>query len=562
MVKKSYLFGILIIFILISSVGIIGLHYTFTNKIYTLNITSSKVSDYNIHTNCWSKNGNPICQANENQTNLQIIMSGEGAIVVWQDNRSGNWDIYAQEVGFSGATQRDNWELNGNVICNASNNQTNPQLISDGSGGAIIVWQDDRISAIESDIYAQKINETGNIKWTLNGKVICDASSYQKNPQIVSNSSGGAIIAWSDNRSTSEDIYTQYIDANGQTQWQNNGIPICNSTGIQNNTKICTDGNGGAIIVWEDLRNGNIDIYAQLINNTGFTKWNNNGTVVCTKDSNQQSINVISDENQGCIIVWEDMRNLNSDIFAQKLNQAGDAEWDLNGTVICNDSNSQVDPKLCIDNSQGAIITWLDTRTAGNHNDIYGQHINSTGSVRWALNGTGICTHSSNQINHQIINRSTGAILVWADNRTTTNEYGIYCQFLDLSGNLKLEQYGRLICDLNNDQNNPKICSDSNDGAIIVWEDARSSFDIYAQRIYSNGRVGSAKEIFTIPYYKNAQADMFTIIFIMLIFGIPLCTIFVYCLSQMRPKEKEEKIKPKESKEKKQTERKHPRRFD
>jgi len=35
-----------------------------------------------------------------------------------------------------------------NAICTSANDQTLPQLISDGSGGAIIVWQD------LNDIYA------------------------------------------------------------------------------------------------------------------------------------------------------------------------------------------------------------------------------------------------------------------------------------------------------------------------------------------------------------------------------------------------------------------------
>ncbi|MFX0136362.1 MAG: hypothetical protein ACFFDN_22160 [Candidatus Hodarchaeota archaeon] len=562
MARKRYFFGFLIICVLFSSVGIIGLHQTFKNQIYSLNLTLSKVSDYNMHSNRWSKSGNPICLANENQTNLQIVKSGSGAIVVWQDNRSGNWDIYAQKIDINGATQVDNWILNGNVICNESNNQINPQLIADGNGGAIIVWEDHRVNVTESDIYAQRINETGDIEWSLNGIVICNASSYQKNPQIVGNSSGGAIITWCDNRTGSEDIYAQCIDDKGQVKWLNDGTVICNSTGNQNSTRICTDGNGGAIIVWEDYRNSTTeaDIYAQLINNTGDTDWNNNGTVICNELNPQQNLEVISDGNGSCIIVWEDLRYTNSDIFAQKINQIGYTEWDNNGTVICNYINHQVTPKLCNDDNKGAIISWLDNRT-GNF-DIYGQHINSTGGVRWTLNGSIICDHSSNQINHQIINRSNGAILVWADNRITSYGYGIYSQFLDISGILKLEKYGRLICDVNNDQNYPKLCSDSNDGAIIVWEDTRSSIDIYAQRIDRKGRVGSIEVTYEIPYYVDTRTDPVIIITIMLVFGIPLCATFIYCLLQMRPKEKEEKIQPKEKKERTKPERKHPRKLD
>ncbi|MFX1449380.1 MAG: TolB family protein [Promethearchaeota archaeon] len=561
MARKRYFLGLLLIFTVISSFGLIALNQGISNNNLLILFPQFSLSNYNIHSDDWASSGNAICLANETQTNIQIAWIGSGAIIVWQDNRSGNWDIYAQKVTTSGVTQQDNWQLNGNVICNATNNQTNPQVIPDGSGGAIIVWEDYRTIATESDIYAQRINETGDINWTTNGIVICNANSSQNTPQIISNSSGGAIITWCDNRSNSEDIYAQIIDINGQVQLINNGTVICNSLGNQTNPKLCSDLDGGAIIVWEDSRKGNKDIYAQLINKTGITAWDNNGTVICNESNVQQNLQVISDGNGSCIIVWEDLRYTNSSIFGQKINGTGFTEWDNNGTVICNYINNQIMPKLCNDNGKGAIISWLDNRT-GNF-DIYGQHVNSTGGSMWTLNGSIICAHPSNQINHQILNRSKGAIVVWADNRTASRGYGIFIQFLKLSGNREFGLYGKLICDVLNDQNYPKLCSDSDDGAIIAWEDKRSSIDIYAQRIDEYGIVGTIEVVFVIPYYVDARTDPIIILLVMLIFGIPLCTTFVYCLLQMRPKEKEEKkerAQPKAKEEKVSTERKHPRR--
>jgi hypothetical protein len=47
-------------------------------------------------------------------------------------------------------------------ICTVSGNQMNPTITSDGSGGAIITWQDYR-SGSYSDIYAQRIYKNGTL---------------------------------------------------------------------------------------------------------------------------------------------------------------------------------------------------------------------------------------------------------------------------------------------------------------------------------------------------------------------------------------------------------------
>ena len=54
------------------------------------------------------------------------------------------------------------WQENGVVICKAVDDQRFMKLISDNSGGAIIVWWDLRDNATSDyDIYAQKINSLG-----------------------------------------------------------------------------------------------------------------------------------------------------------------------------------------------------------------------------------------------------------------------------------------------------------------------------------------------------------------------------------------------------------------
>src|SRR5262249_27048992 len=153
----------------------------------------------------------------------------------------------------------------GNVaLCTAANDQLYPTIISDGAGGAIVTWEDARSGS--NDIYVQRVNAAGVPQWTANGVGICTATDTQDLPTIASDGAGGAIITWSDFRSgTNRDIYAQRVNAAGAPQWTANGVAVCTATGSQFNPTIVSDGSGGAIITWEDDRNDIGDIYAQRV---------------------------------------------------------------------------------------------------------------------------------------------------------------------------------------------------------------------------------------------------------------------------------------------------------
>jgi len=62
---------------------------------------------------------------------------------------------------------------------------------------------------------------------------------------------------------------------------------------------MCSDGNGGAIIAWSDLRGEYSDIYAQRINAAGELQWTENGVVISAADYNQQNPVICVDEDGG-----------------------------------------------------------------------------------------------------------------------------------------------------------------------------------------------------------------------------------------------------------------------
>ncbi|MHA1147436.1 MAG: hypothetical protein ACTSR8_04260, partial [Promethearchaeota archaeon] len=125
------------------------------------------------------------------------------------------------------------WEQYGVLIRNDSFNAKETGLLSDGLGGAFITWSDERNGQSEDDIYIQKINMTGAGQWTIDGIPICNETNEQLAPKIVSDGAGGAIIAWEDKRTDNGDIYVQRINSAGLSQWLLNGTAICTESNSQ-----------------------------------------------------------------------------------------------------------------------------------------------------------------------------------------------------------------------------------------------------------------------------------------------------------------------------------------
>jgi len=433
---------------------------------------------------------NAICTATGNQTSPTIVSDGSGgAIITWQDQRSGYIHIYTQRVNASGAVQ---WTANGVAVCTATGNQYSPTLISDGSGGAIITWHDQRSGSY--DIYAQRVNASGAPQWPANGVAICTATSYQYYPTLISDGSGGAIITWQDYRSSSNyDIYAQRVNASGAVQWTANGVVIDTATGDQLYPKIVSDGSGGAIITWQDYRSSsNYDIYAQRVNASGAVQWTANGVVIDTATGDQLYPKIVSDGSGGAIITWHDSRNGSADIYAQRVNAFGVAQWTADGVAVCTATNDQYFPMPVSDSSGGAIITWEDHRN--NNTDIYAQHVNASGVAQWTADGVAVCTVTGIQTNPTIVSDgSGGAIITWEDYRSGSY-YDIYAQHLISAGYLQWSADGVAVCTSTGDQRFPIAVSDGSGGAIITWEDSRngSNIDIYAQKVDGFGYLGDA----------------------------------------------------------------------
>ena len=324
----------------------------------------------------WPTGGVAVCTAPNNQGGVRMASDGAGgAIAAWNDNRTGlGNDIYVQRLNPAGTPQ---WVANGVAICVAVGDQYPSSIISDGAGGAIMAWDDNRIGS-NYDIYGQRVNSAGFVLWATNGAAICTALSDQSGAVLASDGAGGAIAAWADNRNGNSDIFAQRIHATGAALWPVNGVVVCNANLNQSGQSILSDGSGGAIVAWNDNRVSSFDIYAQHLNSNGVNLWPANGVALCAAPLDQSYPVLVSDGSGGAIAAWGDGRNGANDIFAQRVTGSGTVMWSPNGVAVSTAAYGQVNPTIVPDGSGNAIVLWQDLRNGLDY-DVYGQRVDKFG---------------------------------------------------------------------------------------------------------------------------------------------------------------------------------------
>jgi hypothetical protein len=424
----------------------------------------------------WIVDGIPLSTAASNQLEPMIVADGSGdAIIAWR-SFTDDMDIYAQRVDEKG---RALWNDGGVPVSANGADQTLCGMISDGAGGAIVVWEYDRIG--EWDIYAQRIDASGKIQWAEGGVAVCAAANTQFDAIIASDGSGGAIVAWHDLRGGSGiDIYAQKVSSTGSVQWAANGVPVCTADNNQRSADIVSDRAGGAILVWQDGRDRrDHDIFAQRIDSSGAALWASNGVAVCDADSMQKYPEIVSDGSGGGIVMWKDRRAGVGNIYAQRLNASGATQWAADGVPICTSGGVEKYPQIAADGFGGAIIAWPDDRSGAY--DIYAQRVSASGETRWAANGVPVCTAANAQEFPQIAaDRSGGAIITWQDMRAGAHD--VYLQHVSASGSAEDAPNGLPVCTAPNEQFFPRLVTDEDGDAIITWQDFRdgNDYDIYA----------------------------------------------------------------------------------
>ena len=368
---------------------------------------------------------------NDDKTNDQsvpvIVATPDGnMLVVWQDGRTGsfgNEDIYATRFSINGTKIGPNVRVDDSV---RFSRQVEPAVAVSANGTILVAWQDFRASDYNCDIYFAESYDGGA---TFTKNVRADDSYgenwWQERPSIAATWGGGIYIAWTDDRAgvgqlrvrgaystdggatfslSKEIVQDGVVSGQCQVSLVSNGNRLFaafmdNVTGIshpyvcistnggksfgapirldntgtpgsaQSSVAIAPMPGGGIVAAWEDLRNGNWDVYACIMNFHGVITTPDLRVDDDTTGAYQNDICIAADQLGNVYASWQDER---LDTFGIRFAFMPAGELAFNSSIDV-DPPGQLDmqrrPSIVIPQPGRVSVVWQDDR-AGTY-DVY-----------------------------------------------------------------------------------------------------------------------------------------------------------------------------------------------
>ncbi|MBN2011987.1 T9SS type A sorting domain-containing protein [candidate division KSB1 bacterium] len=279
--------------------------------------------------------------------------------------------LYAIYESSGGAAS---WHILGYSEYNQSQNLTSDTQVSKwvntsnmALNGADFAYQSDG-SAVKCYIEQNPYTGTSTTKLYIDGIPEFPLSdNYHTNPKIAIAPNNLRFVTWE-----ASDGSIQMIMAN-ENSFIGSQITVNDDNVSSNNQKVkpeITSGGSRVIVTWQDTRTGNADTYAQIFTSDG-TNIGANFKVNDDGGTDDQYAPVIAVNSTGdFIIAWEDYRNGNADIYAQRYYADGTPFG--NNYRVNNDAGTTRQLAPAMDVYQDRVyFTWQDNRIANQGWDVF-----------------------------------------------------------------------------------------------------------------------------------------------------------------------------------------------
>ncbi|MFA7359406.1 MAG: T9SS type A sorting domain-containing protein [Candidatus Kapaibacterium sp.] len=279
-----------------------------------------------------------------------IASSGNDVHIVWYDDRDGNYEIYYKRSSNGGTTWGSDTRLTNDTAYSGL-----PAIAVSGSN-INVVWEDTRNG--NNEIYYKRTSD-GGINWGADTRLTYDSANSRYPSAAVT----GTIVqvVWREYRDGNDEIYYKRstdggINWGADTRLTNNGSSSWYPSIAVFDTYVH--------VVWNDVRNGNNEIYYKRSTNGGIN-WG--ADIRMTNDialSYKPSIAV-----NGLLvhIVWEENRDQNSEIYYKRSIDGG-INWGSD-TRLTNSFSSSILPSIAVTGSLLHVV-WTDIRD-GNREIYY-----------------------------------------------------------------------------------------------------------------------------------------------------------------------------------------------
>ncbi len=255
------------------------------------------------------------------------VDQADHAILVWNDIRTGNWDVFAYRISPDGDFI---WGDNGIQLSFSQGGDAAPKVTVTNAGNVLVAWQELDAGVI----IGQKIAPDGTLQWGPNGLTLSGANTYSW-PQLLPVGDDDIIMKFFDDSgpvwAPTRHVYAQRFSGSGTMVWPQPAV-ISDAGGISAWTQIfpfINDGSDGFFIAWHDDRDNNMlaNIWVQHIGSDGSVLFADDGVEVSTMANRNHFYAQLAlpEGSDDIFIFWNEMDANQNDrgIYGQKVSSDG-----------------------------------------------------------------------------------------------------------------------------------------------------------------------------------------------------------------------------------------------
>ena len=454
----------------------------------------------------WSSNPSinlTICDTTNEQVLPKIATTNDGGCYIgWFDARSGGYAVYLQRLNPQGVKQ---FPAGGLLISNnpQSSSLVDWDLAVDDSNCCVLAFTDTRAGS-SINPFAYRISPSGQFLWGANGIALTDSVAvYQANPKVICTSDGNFIIPWQYNNK----IGIQKINKAGTKVWGNVPLMVIGNPSISEKFNYpigVSSDNGNFILYWigytgSFISPANFKLYTQKYSPAGSGLWGNPQDTLWNLGSAQGTYQptIYSDGNNGAVYVWQSYFSGPTVCYVQRKNSAGQIQFPINGSAVTTTGATMLNfaPAASYMPSTGeTYVFWQRKNSLQSVIGVYGQKFSATGTRMWADSGLVVKPLDGNSFASLSTFIKDTSILGYYMEIVTAGNTGLAKAFnLNRSGVL---QWGGNIITPGaavSGKGRMSTAITQNGMSILAFQDNRNDAGgIYAQNINFNGTYGPA----------------------------------------------------------------------
>lgn len=343
-----------------------------------------------------------------------------GAFVVWIESSGEDCNLRIQHV-LSDGTPASGWPQEGRVLCVAAGTQTQPVAAAIPSGGLWAAWKDYR-DPQHPAVYFTKLSQDGTLATGFPADGSLASSGIATDPQLSADGTGGVWLAWLQGVSTSRDLRLQHFDSSGQRDvaWPAEGRVIVPPQAELTSPRLAAAASGAFFLAWRTLATGADAIRLTRFDNQGANAagWTATGEAVANGTGNLV-LGSISADSAGASIAWSEEGPDSTIARIQSYQSAGGVSpgWSAGGQRLGAIGTSSTDPFVGRAPSGLRYVGWVSYGLQDNTGNVrlLSLGVGGAPTTGWTSSGVPVTSSALDKSRPRVVPVADGVLCTWSE---------------------------------------------------------------------------------------------------------------------------------------------------